>query len=220
MKGQVIVSVRYLGVHLLLAGTLLLGQVHANEVEHLQSQWDMITYELSAGERESALGKLAQVARRVCDKNPNNADLLIWKGVIVSSWAGEKGGLGALKLAKEAKAALEQALQIEPYALKGSAHTSLGVLYHQVPGWPIGFGSDKKARVHLEKGLAIDPQGIESNFFMAQLMLDEGEYAKSKQYLLSALVAQERPGRKSADVAKRVEVEQLLAQVEAKLGRS
>ena len=42
------------------------------------------------------------------------------------------------------------ALAIDPKALAGSAYTSLGSLYYQVPGWPIGFGDDKKAREMLE----------------------------------------------------------------------
>ena len=36
--------------------------------------------------------------------------------------------------------ALEQALAIDATALEGSAFTTLGSLYYQVPGWPIGFG--------------------------------------------------------------------------------
>ena len=207
------------GVSVCLAvlGSMLGGLANANEVEHLQSQWDVATYELSEDQREAALSRLADLARVVCANNPDNADLLIWKAVIVSSLAGEKGGLGALKLAKEAKLTLEQALRIDPLALHGSAYATLGTLYHQVPGWPIGFGSDKKARSHLQKALAIDPTGIENNFFMAEFMLDEGEYERSRFHLLKALAAQERPGRKAADVAKRLEVEHLLARVEAKL---
>ncbi len=42
---------------------------------------------------------------------------------------------------KEARASLEAALKIAPEALDGSAYTSLGSLYYQVPGWPLGgFG--------------------------------------------------------------------------------
>jgi tetratricopeptide (TPR) repeat protein len=208
---------KYLSMCLILVGSTVVGQANANDMTSLQSQWDMATFELNADARETALHSLAEQARAVCEDDPENVDLLIWKGIIVSSLAGEKGGLGALRLAKEAKAAFEQALQSDPMALNGSAYASLGTLYHQVPGWPIGFGSDKKARVHLDKALAIDPAGIVNNFFMAEFMRDEGEYEKSKQYLLKALAAPERPGRKAADIGRRQAAEQLLALVEAKL---
>ena len=40
---------------------------------------------------------------------------------------------------KEAKARLEIAIQAGSAALDGSAYTSLGSLYYQVPGWPVGL---------------------------------------------------------------------------------
>ena len=46
----------------------------------------------------------------------------------------------------------------DPNLLDGSALTSLGSLYYQVPGWPIGFGNDKKAREYLERGLQVAPE--------------------------------------------------------------
>ena len=189
----------------------------AADVALLQSQWAIATYEVDDTERADALENLADSARAMCDQSPGDAPLLIWKGIIVSSLAGEKGGLGALGLAKEAKASLEAALVLDPNAMQGSAYTSLGTLYHQVPGWPIGFGSDKKARAHLQRALAINPDGIDSNYFMGEFMLDEREYAQSKHFLLKALAAPARPGRKLADAGRREEAQQLLTKAEAKL---
>ena len=183
----------------------------------LQSQWAAATYETSVEEREDALAALADQARELCADQCRDPELLIWKGIIVSSLAGEKGGLGALGLAKEAKASLERALEIEPQALQGSAYTSLGTLYHKVPGWPLGFGSDKKARSHLDKALTINPDGVDPNYFMAEFMLDEGEYQLAREHLLKALAAPQRPGRERADAGRRQEVNQMLAKVQAKL---
>jgi tetratricopeptide (TPR) repeat protein len=183
----------------------------------LQSQWAAATYETAVEEREDALSALADKARELCADDCRDPELLIWKGIIVSSLAGEQGGLGALGLAKEARASLERALEIEPQALQGSAYTSLGTLYHKVPGWPIGFGSDKKARSHLDKALTINPDGVDPNYFMAEFMLDEGEYQKAREHLLKALAAPQRPGREVADAGRRQEVNQMLAKVEAKL---
>lgn len=77
--------------------------------------------------------------------------MLIWSAIIDSSWAGAKGGLGALSLVKQARSDLEKAISIDPNALQGSAWTSLGALYYQVPGWPIGFGDKNKAEEMLKK---------------------------------------------------------------------
>ena len=72
---------------------------------------------------------------------------------MLSTWAGAKGGLGALSLAKRARQPLEAALKLDPAALDGSAYTSLGTLYSKVPGFPAGFGDDDKAEQLLKSAL-------------------------------------------------------------------
>ena len=52
------------------------------------------------------------------------AEPLIWEGIVVSSEAGARGGLGALSLCKDAKQRLEEALKINDKALNG-AHTRM-----------------------------------------------------------------------------------------------
>lgn len=54
--------------------------------------------------------------------------------IVLSSWAGAKGGFGALGLAKQAKAEYETAIAIDSKALGGSALNGLGVLYYKVLG--------------------------------------------------------------------------------------
>ncbi len=109
-------------------------------------------------------------ADTVVGANPTAAEAYIWRGIIQSSYAGAKGGIGALSVAEASKADLEKALQLNAQALQGSAYTSLGVLYAKVPGWPIGFGSDKKAAQLLQKALEINPQGIDPNYFYAEFL--------------------------------------------------
>ncbi len=117
-----------------------------------------------------------------------------------------QGGLGALGLVKEAKAKLEIALKQDPKALDGSAYTSLGSLYYQVPGWPVGFGDDEKAEQLLKQALAINPTGIDPNFFYGDFLLDQGRKAEAKGYLEKALNAPPRPGRELADQGRRIEI--------------
>ena len=72
----------------------------------------------------------------------------------------------ALSEVKKAKQEFEHAIEINPSVMNGSAYTSLGSLYYQVPAWPFGFGDDKKAQQLLEKGLKIDPEGNRLKFFL------------------------------------------------------
>ena len=89
---------------------------------------------------------LIEQAETAVTSNPKDPELLIWQGIIKSSYAGKAGGLGALGFVKAAKISLEKAMELDDMAMAGSAYTSLGALYYQVPGWPIAFGSDKQYR--------------------------------------------------------------------------
>jgi Tfp pilus assembly protein PilF len=130
---------------------------------------------------------------------------------VLSSEAGAGGGLGALGLVKEAKRLLEESIKLDEEALQGSAHTSLGALYAKVPRWPIGFGDKKKAEEFFKKGLSINPQGIDPNFFYGEFLVDEGRNAEARRYLEAALRAPLRPGRELADQGRRQEVQALMA---------
>lgn len=185
------------------------------ELADLQQSWSEIMYATAKDGRSAALGRLAERARREAEEHPDDAGVLIWKGIILSTWGGEKGGLGALGLVKEARAALERALEIDPTALMGSAYTTLGSLYYKVPGWPIGFGSASKARQNLQRALEINPDGIDPNFFMGEFLIDQGDRAGARPYLEKALQAPARPGRELADRGRREEVRNLLAQLDA-----
>ena len=146
---------------------------------------------------------------------PGRSEPLVWEGIVVSSWAGEKGGLGALGLVKQAKAIYEQAIQIDGKALDGSAYNSLGVLYYKVPGWPLGFGDKDKARELLHKALAINPQGIDANYFYAEYLVETKHADEAVPYLERALQAPSRPGRQIADTGRREEVRAMLAKIKA-----
>lgn len=187
------------------------------DVTSLAQSWDEITYRHDPATRLEALQTLKDAAHAELVANPNDAELLIWYGIVVSSYAGEKGGFAALGLAKDARDSLELAIGRDPAALQGSAYTSLGTLYYKVPGWPIGFGSDKKARENLEKALLVNPTGIDPNFFMGEFLFEQGEYAQSKAHLTTALAASDRPGRSVGDEGRRVEARTLLVKVEQKL---
>ena len=128
-----------------------------------------------------------------------------------------QGGFGALVLVKHAKALLEQAEKIKPDALNGSAYTSLGSLYYQVPGWPLGFGDDGKARAYLEQARALNPKGIDPNYFYGDYLLEQGEYDKAIKVLELALLAPARPDRPVADAGRREEVKQAIAKAKKNL---
>ena len=193
---------------MMLAGVMampLWAQDMRAELAQIQQRWAQIQYQLPEDDKEKAFEALAKEAETFVADYPGRAEPLIWQGIVLSTYAGAKGGLGALGLVKEARASLEAALKIAPEALDGSAYTSLGSLYYQVPGWPLGFGDDEMARKYLQKSLAINPDGIDANYFFGDFLAEQDEPQRARVYLEKVLAAPARPGREVADDGRRAE---------------
>ena len=184
----------------------------------IQHQWSHINYEMTDNDKKvEAFKALTTKLDAMVKAEPKNADDLIWLGITQASTAQAKGGLGALSFAKDAKKNLEEAIKIDPTASEGSAFTSLGVLYHKVPGWPIGFGSDSKAKELLQKSVAMNPTGLDNNFFYAEFLYDDGDYKAAKKHLEIAQKAAPRANRPIADKGRRDELNTLMEKVNKKL---
>ncbi len=205
---------------LMTVGSALPWTAHAAPVDDavadLQRDWEVIRYQTPASEREKRFEALAAKAHQVSEAYPGRSEPLVWEGIIVSSYAGEKGGLGALGLVKQAKALYEAAIQIDGKALEGSAYNSLGVLYYKVPGWPMGFGDKGKANELLQKALSLNPKGIDPNYFYGEYLAETRQADKAVVYLERALQAPPRPGRQVADTGRREEARQLLDKIKEK----
>ena len=179
-------------------------------VKPLQARWAEIKYQLPEAARAEEYALLGKRAHALSEAHPNAPEVLIWEAIIFSSEAGARGGLGALSLAKKARALLEESLKLDEGALNGSAYTSLGTLYAKVPRWPIGFGNREKAEAMFDKSLAINPDGIDPNFFYGEYLVERKRVAEGRRHLEKALAAPPRPGRELADEGRRQEARALL----------
>lgn len=183
-----------------------LSALDKTELSHLQQRWAEVNYQLDGKVQLTAFSQLAQESDELTSAEPNSAEAWIWSGIIKSTYAGAKGGLGALGLAKKAKSDLEKAMKIDAGALGGSSYTSLGILYHSVPGWPIGFGDEKKAEELLLTAVALNPEGIDTNYFYGAFLIDEKRWEEAERFLLQAKQAPPRPGRPVADSGRQKEI--------------
>jgi len=196
--------------------TWALDQAGSQQLADVQQRWAQIQYQAPKDKRADAFEKLAADAATLVHQHPGSAEPLIWEGIVNSSWAGAIGGLGALGKVKSAKASLEAAMKLDPNALQGSAYTSLGTLYDQVPGWPIGFGDSGRADTLLRKALQINPDGIDSNYFWADHLYRQKRYAEATAALDKARKAPPRPGRELADQGRRGDIDALLKAIKDK----
>ncbi len=203
---------------LLIAISFIANAQMTDEVSQIQKQWAIINYQTEDDAKEDAFENLAKVATQIVINNPKNVHALVWEGIIYSTYAGVAGTFSAGKLAKHAKKSFEKAIKLDGSVLNGSAYTSLGVLYYKVPGWPLSFGSDKKAMKHLKKGIELNPNGIDSNYFYAEFLYDEeGKYNLAKQHINKAKNANPRPTRPLADQGRQKEVSLLMQKIDEEI---
>ena len=194
----------------LLFGNAVLAATPDEIIQPIQKRWAEIKYQIPEKQQAEQYQALAQESRKLVEANPGVAEILIWDGIVISSEAGARSGLGALSLAKDARQRLDDALKLNDKALAGSAYTSLATLYAKVPGWPIGFGDKDKAEAYFKKSLAINPDGIDPHFFYGEYLLDRGRHTEAREHLENALKAPARSGRELADNGRRKEVQALL----------
>ncbi|MBL4789928.1 MAG: hypothetical protein JKY60_13100 [Kordiimonadaceae bacterium] len=185
----------------------------------IQQEWARIKYQTpDENTQEEQIKALSAAAALAVEHHQGEADYLIWHAIVLATQAGMDGGLGALGKVKRARKLLERAEKIDSAALGGSIPTSLGSLYYQVPGWPLGFGSKKKARKYLLKGLSINPAGLDTNFFYGDFLFERGEFNRARAVLSKALEAADRPNRPIADAGRREEIRVLLSKIAKKTG--
>lgn len=204
-----------LAIALLLASGLSRAADVDADLAALQHSWAAAYYEAPEAQKKPAFEKLVAAADDLLARHPQQAEVLTWHAIVLSSAAKFSGGLHALGQAKQARDELQQAERIDATTLGGSVYTSLGSLYANVPGWPIGFGSKDKAEAYLQKALAINPDGIDPNFFYAELLAARGDKATARRYYEKALAAAPRAGREDADAGRRAEIDAALRKLGA-----
>ena len=190
------------------------------DIFKLQKSWEEIKYQMPVSQQEKGFEELLSQSEKITAKYPDRAEPLIWQGIIEGTFAGVRNGISgqiaALSLVKSAKKSFDEAIKINANALHGSAYTSLGSLYYQVPPWPIAFGDNNKAKEYLLKGLELNPNGIDANYFYGDYLFQRGDLIKSEEVLNKALQAPARPGREGADGGRKKEINELLKKIQEK----
>lgn len=157
------------------------------DIEALHDTWAEVRFTVKPKAQPDAYSTLDARAAKLLAKDPGNVELLTWAGIIRSSHAGAKGGLGALKLAKQSRQLFERAMKKDPDALEGGARTSLGVLYAKVPPWPLAFGNKTLAEDMLRESAQRFPDNISTVYFLAEYLDEAGETEEALSLYQQAL---------------------------------
>ncbi len=193
------IKTTYVAILLLFSG-LLCAEPLDVAVQQLESDWAKVYYTQSDQQQRQSLNRLIDRARNLSQQFPDSAETKIWHAVLLSTQAANLAPLDALLALDKAKALLEQSIKQKPTAMKGAAYVTLGTLYFMAPGWPVSFGDDSKAEKMLKKGLQLSPEGIDSNYFYAKFLLDQGKEKAALKHLKRALHAPLRKNQRFADL--------------------
>jgi tetratricopeptide (TPR) repeat protein len=183
------------------------------KIKEAQDLWANAKYVQSdKSDKIAKLEECAEFAKNLVSKYPQSAKPLIWQGICTASQC-ELLKLSALSRANSAKAIFEKALTINDKTLEGSAYTNLGVLYHRVPGWPIGFGNDELAEENFKRALEISPNNIDANYFYALFLIGEDRDEEAKSHLKIAAKAPSR-NRPLADAKRKEQIAETLKKLQ------
>lgn len=197
-----------------LGSTLALAPLTASaydgELFSLKNRWENTVTDMPANQRESTLRALASEAENLASQHPNEAEVLIWQGIVLASYARERGGLGALGTAGDARDVLERAIEIDPEGGNGSAYVTLGALYDRAPGRPLGFGNSNTAERMFQRALEIRPDGIDVNYYYAAFLKEQGNTQAAREHAERAVNGTARDSRQASDEALRQDAQALL----------
>jgi tetratricopeptide (TPR) repeat protein len=183
----------------------------ATAVLELENRWAEIRYDMKASKASKlvAARDFIRDANAIAARFPDDTEPLVWQALALLVEAEIRSDLSAFGIAARARDLLEKAERLDPRAT-GLIQTSLGMLYYEMPGWPLGFGDKKKAARYLTEALAMDPDGMDSNYFYGDYLLQSGKYREAEVYLERAAKVAVRPGHERADNGRKKDIQEAL----------
>lgn len=182
-------------------------QVLADQID---SEWAEAFYNVPEDQKVPRLKELLVRAQKFRERFPKRAEPLILEAILLCSLAGVDWGINSLAQIEQSRDLLIKSIDLDPRAMDAAAYITLGNFYFRLPGWPLSFGDDRQARQYLQSAVALFPDAIDSNYFMGDFLLDQGEYAAALPYLDKAEHAPVRPYQRVSDTKLKEQLPALL----------
>jgi len=134
------------------------------------------------------------VADRALALNKNDVRGLFWKAAAMGKMAEDSGMVNALRMIRPMENLLLKVVALDENYENAGAHRALGRIYHKLPGFPLSFGSNQKALMHLKRAHELFPRDVITRAFYAELLYDEGrkdEARKHADFVLATPIADE-----------------------------
>ncbi len=114
--------------------------------------------------------------------HPKKAEIVYYYGVIGLCYL-DFHRMKALFIVNDLLRAFVLAQKLDPLIDDGGPDRSLGILYHELPGWPLGKGDRKKALQHLQAAVLIAPTRAANRVTLAKLMVEFKRYEEGWKHI-------------------------------------
>lgn len=213
---------RCLAIALFLGSTVVTAGPERTELTVLTHQidadWAEAFYNAPDDQKARRLRDLLVRAGQLRGRFPGHAEPLIMEAIVLCSLAGVDWGFSSLAQIERARDLLIESIDIDPKAMDAAAYITLGNFYFRLPGWPLSFGDDLQAQRYLQSALVLFPEAIDSNYFMGDFLLDQGEYEAALPYLEKAERAPIRSYQRLSDTKLKEQLPALLKTARSKAG--
>ena len=122
-------------------------------------------------EMEKIINEGIAACRQSVALDPTSAAGHYYLAITVGKLADLKRNLAAYVMVKEVEREFHKARELDERFCHAGPDRSLGLLYHQAPGWPLSIGSRSKARKHLERAAELAPDFPENRLLLAEAYL-------------------------------------------------
>jgi tetratricopeptide (TPR) repeat protein len=166
------------------------------KIDAIETNWGRTYYSaMTKDEKKKIYTDLISETEELIRTFPKTAEPIVWKGILVSNLASVIDRIAALNKIKEAKKHFEDSIAINPNALFGTAYINLGILYHEVPGWPVSFGNDSISEKMFKKALTVNPNSIDVNLYYGKFLEDKDRKQEALLYFKKAVSLNPRPNQ-------------------------
>ena len=194
-----------------------LAAAHADDkpfdaaLQHIQDEWAEAFYHQPDDRQAEIYEALLPRVHKLAKAQPERAEPLIVEAVILCTYAAADWGLSSLSRLNRARELLIRSIDLDPKAMDASAFITLGNLYYRLPGWPISYGDESQALTYLEAAARLYPDALDSNYFLGDYWLHEGDPEKAVKYFEKADRAPLRASQRLSDEKIKQELQAALA---------
>lgn len=133
--------------------------------------FELATVLQDAKEMERIINEGIAACRQSVALDPMSAAAHYYLAITVGKLADLKRNLAAFVMVKEVEREFHKARELDERICYAGPDRSLGLLYHQAPGWPLSVGNRSKARNHLERAAELAPDFPENRLNLAEAYL-------------------------------------------------